>query len=103
MSAAWGQRTPTLHSGQPPSSRLSPSFRVGCTGNPVAYPRENLTGRVTYQTTVGWSLISSGIVTLLLNVLPGDSIWWGLGLLVSGLAVLYVRRDDVRDAIEPLT
>lgn len=58
---------------------------------------------MTYQTTVGWSLVSSGIVTLILNVLPGDSIWWGLGLLVAGLAVLYVRRDDVQDAVEPLT
>lgn len=58
---------------------------------------------MTYQTTVGWSLISSGIVTLLLNVLPGDSVWWGLGLLIAGVAVLYVRRDDVRDALEPLT
>lgn len=56
-----------------------------------------------YQTTAGWSLVSSGIVTLLLNVLPGDSVWWGLGLLVAGIVVLYVRRDDVRDAVEPLT
>ncbi|MFP8891101.1 hypothetical protein ACLI4U_15230 [Natrialbaceae archaeon A-CW2] len=43
------------------------------------------------QTTIGWSLFSSGLVTLLLFVLPGDSLWWGLGLLVLGLAVLYVR------------
>lgn len=88
-------------------NRSGGSIRSGrpsrCTGNPVAYPRACPTGRVTYQTTVGWSLVSSGIVTLILNVLPGDSIWWGLGLLVAGLAVLYVRRDDVRDAVEPLT
>ena len=45
-----------------------------------------------YQTTVGWSLLSSGIVTLLLAFLPGDSLWWGIGLLVLGIAVLYVRQ-----------
>lgn len=48
-----------------------------------------------YQTTLGWSLLSSGIVTLLLAVLPGDSVWWGVGLLLAGAVVLYVRRDDV--------
>ena len=46
---------------------------------------------MTYQTTIGWSLLSSGLVTLLLFVLPGDSLWWGIGLLVLGIAVLYVR------------
>lgn len=54
---------------------------------------------MTYQTTVGWSLLTSGIVTLLLVLLPGDSLWWGIGLLIAGLAVLYVRRDDLLDAI----
>jgi len=48
-----------------------------------------------YQTTIGWSLLSSGIVTLILKVLPGDSLWWGVGLLVAGLVVLAIRRDDV--------
>jgi len=47
---------------------------------------------VTYRTTVGWSLISSGVVTLLLAYLPGDSVWWGVGLLVLGVAVFLVRR-----------
>lgn len=47
-----------------------------------------------YQTTLGWSLLSSGLVTLLLVVLPGDSLWWGIGLLLVGLGVLYVRRED---------
>lgn len=56
-----------------------------------------------YQTTVGWSLLSSGVVTLLLNVLPGDSLWWGIGLLLAGLVVLYVRRDDVYDAVEAVS
>lgn len=50
---------------------------------------------MTYQTTIGWSLVSSGIVTLLLNVLPGDSLWWGIGLLALGIGVLYVRRNGV--------
>ncbi|MCU4741083.1 hypothetical protein OB955_12690 [Halobacteria archaeon AArc-m2/3/4] len=44
-----------------------------------------------YQTTLGWSLISSGIVTLILKVLPYDSLWWGLLLLVLGIAILYLR------------
>ena len=52
-----------------------------------------------YQTTVGWSLLTSGLVTLLLYVLPGDSLWWGIGLLVAGLVVLYIRRDDVAAAV----
>lgn len=44
-----------------------------------------------FQTTLGWSLISSGIVTLVLIVLPGDSLWWGLLLLALGIAILYIR------------
>lgn len=47
---------------------------------------------MTYQTTIGWSLVTSGIVTFLLTALPGDSVWWGLGLLLVGIAILYVRR-----------
>lgn len=53
-----------------------------------------------YQTTLGWSLLTSGLVTLLLFVLPGESLWWGIGLLLAGLAILYIRRDDVSDAIQ---
>ena len=41
-----------------------------------------------HNTTAGWSLISSGLVTLLLTALPGDSVWWGLGLLAAGVFVL---------------
>lgn len=44
-----------------------------------------------FQTTFGWSLISSGIVTLILKVLPGDSLWWGLLLLALGITMLYLR------------
>ncbi|WP_169302357.1 hypothetical protein [Halorientalis salina] len=47
---------------------------------------------MTYRTTIGWSLITSGIVTLLLAYLPGDSVWWGIGLLVVGIAVFLVRQ-----------
>ena len=50
------------------------------------------TAPVSYQTTIGYSLISSGIVTLLLAYLPGDSLWWGIGLLVLGIAVFFLRR-----------
>lgn len=55
-----------------------------------------------YQTTLGWSLLTSGIVSLLLYALPGDSVWWGVGLLIAGLVVLYIRRDDVSEALEAM-
>ncbi len=45
----------------------------------------------TYRTTIGWSLLSSGIVTLLLKVLPFDSLWWGLLLIAGGIAVMVYR------------
>jgi predicted small integral membrane protein len=48
-----------------------------------------------YRTTFGWSLLSSGVVTLLLSALPGEDLWWGLALCALGLGVLYVRRGDV--------
>ena len=44
-----------------------------------------------HRTTIGWSLLSSGLVTLLLKVLPYDSLWWGLLLLIVGAAVMYYR------------
>jgi len=47
---------------------------------------------MTYRTTIGWSLVTSGVVTLLLAALPGDPLWWGLLLLVLGIGVLLVRR-----------
>jgi hypothetical protein len=58
---------------------------------------------VAYQTTIGWSLVTSGIVSLVLWAIPGDSVWWGVGLLVLGLVVLYIRRDDVSEAISALS
>ncbi|WP_436924854.1 hypothetical protein [Halosimplex amylolyticum] len=45
-----------------------------------------------YRTTIGWSLVSSGVVTLLLKAIPGDSLWWGVLLLVVGAFVLLYRQ-----------
>ncbi|MFD1647664.1 hypothetical protein [Haloarchaeobius litoreus] len=56
-----------------------------------------------YQTTIGWSLLSSGIVTIILWYIPGDSLWWGVGLLILGLIVLYIRRNDLEEALSALT
>lgn len=50
-----------------------------------------------YQTTIGWSLLTSGIVTVILWAIPGDSLWWGVGILILGLIVLYVRRNDLKE------
>ena len=47
---------------------------------------------MSYRTTVGWSLVSSGMVTLLLKGLPYDSLWWGLLLLAVGIVTLVIRR-----------
>ncbi|WP_162993825.1 hypothetical protein [Halalkalicoccus subterraneus] len=44
-----------------------------------------------YRTTIGWSLLSSGIVTLILKVMPLDSLWWGLLLIAVGIAVMVYR------------
>ncbi|WP_199268373.1 hypothetical protein [Halomarina oriensis] len=41
--------------------------------------------------TLGWSLLTSGIVTLLLLWLPYDSLYWGIGLLVVGVLLLSRR------------
>jgi hypothetical protein len=46
---------------------------------------------MSYDTTIGWSLFTSGVVTLLLKVLPYDSLYWGIGLLVLGLVVMSRR------------
>ena len=47
-----------------------------------------------YQTTTGWSLITSGLTTLLLIVLPGKSLWWGFAFLIIGSGILYARKSD---------
>lgn len=44
------------------------------------------------QSTIGWSLLSSGLTTLLLKVLPGDSLWWGVAFLILGTLALFVRK-----------
>ena len=51
------------------------------------------TRAMTYRTTVGWSLITSGIVTLILEfVLPYPSYWWGILLLIVGILVFATRQ-----------
>ncbi|MGV2827392.1 hypothetical protein [Myxosarcina sp. GI1(2024)] len=47
-----------------------------------------------YRTTIASSLIASGITTLVLKILPGDSLWWGILLLALGIAVIFVKRSD---------
>ncbi|MFC6963140.1 hypothetical protein [Halocatena marina] len=44
-----------------------------------------------YDTTIGWSLFTSGVVTLALKVLPYDSLYWGIGLLLIGLFIMSRR------------
>ncbi|MDY7022039.1 MAG: hypothetical protein SWJ54_11880 [Cyanobacteriota bacterium] len=46
-----------------------------------------------YRTTIGWSLITSGIVTLLLSVLPGNSVWWGIAFLILGTSIFFIRKS----------
>ena len=51
-----------------------------------------------YRTTAGWSLISSGLTTLLLKVLPGKSLWWGVSLLILGIVILTIRKSDLAES-----
>lgn len=44
------------------------------------------------RTTIGWSLLTSGIVTLLLTALPYPNVYWGVGLIVVGLVIFISRR-----------
>ncbi|SDF27306.1 hypothetical protein SAMN04488067_10357 [Halorubrum xinjiangense] len=44
------------------------------------------------RTTIGWSLITSGVVTLLLAFLPFPSVYWGVALIVVGVLVFVTRR-----------
>ena len=76
-----------------PPGRIPPIWPTGgsdCKQN--TQPGRWRTPSVSYQTTIGYSLISSGLVTLLLAYLPGDSLWWGIGLLLLGIAVFFLRR-----------
>lgn len=47
---------------------------------------------MSYKTTFGWSLVSSGIVTLFIGILPGPDLFWGVALLVLGVVTLLVRQ-----------
>lgn len=42
--------------------------------------------------TIGWAMLTSGVVTLALNYLPYPSLYWGIGLLVVGLLIFIPRR-----------
>lgn len=46
-----------------------------------------------YQTIIGCSLIFSGLITLLLKILPGNSLWWGITLLIIGIVMLFVMES----------
>lgn len=54
-----------------------------------------------YQTTLGWSLISSGLTTLLLKILPGDSLLWGIAFLIIGGIILFIRQNNGNDTANP--
>jgi len=45
-----------------------------------------------YRTTLGWSLLTSGIVTLVIGFLPLGDLFWGVLLLALGAVTLLVRR-----------
>lgn len=42
--------------------------------------------------TIGWSLVTSGLVTLVLTYVPYPSFSWGIGLLVVGIIIFATRR-----------
>jgi len=44
------------------------------------------------RNTLGWSLVSSGIVTLVLAALPGPDLLWGIALLIAGVGLLLFRQ-----------
>lgn len=46
---------------------------------------------MSYRTTAGWSLFTSGVVTLLLAYLPGQSMYYGVGLMVLGVLVAVTK------------
>lgn len=47
---------------------------------------------MSHQTTLGWSLFASGIVTLVIGFLPLGDLFWGLLLVGLGVATLLVRQ-----------
>jgi len=44
------------------------------------------------RSTIGWSLITSGVVTLLLAYLPYPSVYWGILLLIVGIFTFVSRQ-----------
>jgi hypothetical protein len=45
------------------------------------------------RTTLAWSLLSSGIVTIVLTLLPGPDLLWGIGLCALGIAAFVTRQS----------
>ena len=78
--------------GPAPSDAYSDPTPAATTATPPIRADGERTRTMSYQTTVGWSLLSSGIVTLLLTWLPYPSFYWGIALLIAGIVVLYVRQ-----------
>lgn len=46
---------------------------------------------MSFRTTAGWSLVTSGLVTLALYYLPYPSVYWGIALIVVGVLVFVTR------------
>jgi len=69
---------------------------VDCKKNDTAQSKNKrlLEIAMQYQTTLGWSLITSGLTTLLLKVIPGNSLWWGIALLIAGGTILYLKKNS---------
>lgn len=49
---------------------------------------------MSYRTTAGWSLLTSGVLTIALTQVPYPSFYWGVGFIVVG-ALLFVTRQIV--------
>ncbi|ESP89801.1 hypothetical protein [Candidatus Halobonum tyrrellensis] len=49
---------------------------------------------MSYRTTAGWSLITSGVLTLALTYAPYPSFYWGIGFLIVGV-LLFVTRQII--------
>jgi hypothetical protein len=86
--------------------RISVSMTYGCENKPegegcacstlslgLDYSAGGRTNMTVGIGTLGWLLLSSGIVTIILTLLSGNDIWWRTGLCVLGLTVFYTRRN----------
>jgi hypothetical protein len=57
----------------------------------MVYPSPSATSSMSSRTTLAWSLLSSGIVTIVLTLLPGSDLLWGIGLCALGIAAFVTR------------